>query len=91
MHKKINLTIDDVDFNKLTPELIEWEDIHTISNAWVEYDEIDHSCPVVKTLGFVVKEDDKYITIVQTIAEDYQLLNGLVIPKSVIKNRKKLK
>ena len=80
-------------FENAIPELVVWRDVGTLEPDWNELEDLDEQMVVGenKTVGFVAKENDEVIVIVQTIDSVDEVLDGLVIPKGLIKNRKKIK
>jgi len=66
-----------------------WVDSHTIGEGWQTVNSITLDEQEIKTVGYVVFEDDKSLILVQTITrEDDSVLGGISIPKSSIRSRK---
>lgn len=70
--------------------LVTWLDAE-ISNSWGEVPkEEDVEDTLVETLGFLVKESNKYLTIASTLADDHT--NAVTrIPVGMVKSIKKVK
>lgn len=76
------------------PEFIKWIDSHSPSaSIWVDKNEIDHGLLVIKTVGYVIHECKKSITVASQVAQDgsNQVSGVISIPKCCIKKRKTLK
>ena len=74
---------------------IEWEDHCQIlpegGGAWLEMDTITNRPSVITTIGFAVKEDEKYLTIASCHDEEGAAFKGVsTIIKSCIVSRKEL-
>lgn len=69
---------------------LEWED-HSgyVSTGWMETDEIDNVPVIIKTVGFIVKEDDKCISFASCIdmGSGYTKRIGTVLKNCIIKRK----
>lgn len=77
--------------NKSNIVLIKWIDSHHSGGEWVDANFLDeifdtHSEVIISTVGFIYKENKKYISVVQSqdnqIDTDYDAL--MIIPKKAI-------
>ena len=78
------------------PIYIEWLDSFGCTSKWEDIEDYKSQPLVCKTIGFVVFEDDKVISIASNIAEETELTfsqaNGIMsIPKINIVRRKSIK
>ena len=64
---------------------VEWVDSYGGGN-WIHKDDLDHKPSNIITVGFVVKETKKHITITSSISDGdgEQYLNPITIPKIAI-------
>lgn len=72
---------------------LEWEDASSFDNSWRSEDEMKRgSGPcVIRTVGFVAKEDDRCITMVGSIDSKTGAMTGdMTIPKSAIRKRRRV-
>jgi len=86
--------VKDLDFDdreEYPLRIIEWIDIHSVGDSWQGIEDVDLSFPHIKSVGFVVHEDEDRVLLVQTISTDEEIIGELVIPKSTIVGDKKLK
>ena len=67
---------------------VEWED-HSSVAGWVLPDEIDKSF-ICKSVGFLVSEDDKHLTISTTTSETGKVVDPLTILKATIRKKKRI-
>lgn len=66
--------------------IIVWQDASSGNSSLTE-EEIDNCGFLLTSIGFIVKEDDKYITIAQEYKHSIrQWIGTITIPKSIIKN-----
>lgn len=63
---------------------IEWLDAHGDGGGWMQIDEIGPVMPPCMTVGFVVKENDEFLCVIQSHGFDGQYYNHLCIPKAMI-------
>jgi len=70
---------------------IEWIDASTRTAAWTFDDELEDYVPLilVKSVGFIIKETDEFISLAVSVAEDTFGV-GLSIPVNSIKIKKRL-
>lgn len=68
--------------------LVEWED----TSSYGEWSDVNKKFPTLKcrSVGLLLREDKKNLTIFQTQSTINQVTEVLVIPKAVIKKRKVL-
>ena len=72
-------------------ELIEWYDSHSpAAQAWIKTEDIDHDPLLCTSVGFVINENKHAVSLAAHTAE-IEVSGVMVIPKAVIKKRKKLK
>ena len=72
--------------------IVRWDDIQSHDGAWVDMEEIPEYTPVtVETVGWIITDDEKYITLVSTLSDD-QTFTGSVcsIPKGCIQSVRNL-
>ena len=65
---------------------VRWQDIQSHDGPWVDMEEVPEYTPVtVETVGWIITDHDKYITLVSTLSDD-QTFTGSVcsIPKGCI-------
>ena len=77
--------------SKLT--LINWEDAITPTSSWTDIKDLKHELADCISIGLVVHEDEKTITIVSHISGDEEstdIVGSLVLDKTWIKYRKDL-
>ena len=55
--------------------IVEWLDHHT-SNSWQEVAEIDHEPALVRTVGWLLRDDEVGVTVCNTISDDQMNING---------------
>ena len=69
---------------------IEWFDALSYNKGWINKDEVDeYDLPIIKSIGILVSEDDKKITISTTFDEENEAYCGFVmVPKAWVKKRK---
>ena len=79
-----------LDLSKFKIVFIEWEDSHA-DNEWKEYDDCLKDCKmsIVKSIGYLLVENEKYITISHSIAPKEELIcDPITIPKrAIVKKR----
>jgi len=69
---------------------VQWLDAINDDGDWVSKKHVEKLPPVkCETVGWVIDEDDSYITLVQTISEE-QMAGRFTILKGMITNRKEL-
>ena len=68
--------------------LVKWADIQSHDGPWVDMDEIPEFTPVlVETCGWVVTDEEDYITLVSTLSDDKTFTGSVCsIPKGCIKS-----
>lgn len=67
---------------------VTWKDIEGYEGAWMSMDDIEESSPVtIETLGWIVVEDESYITMVSSLSLD-QSFGGSVtaIPRGCVES-----
>jgi hypothetical protein len=70
---------------------IEWIDAESI-DAWEDYDSANRDAPVIKTLGFLIRETKKYVVIALSIDEtNEKCSNRIQIPTGMIKKKRVIK
>lgn len=86
--------------SKIKCVYLEWEDHCSTSpaggGAWSQIEHQDNTPSKIKTVGFIVKEDKKYITICScydaTYPDDANVIKGVsIIIKSCITKRRVIK
>ena len=84
---------DEYTYDNATPELFVWDETHTLSSTWSDINELndDLSLDELKTVGYVVKENDDVVIVAQSVCSSDEIIGGIVLPKKAIKIRKKLK
>jgi hypothetical protein len=70
---------------------IEWLDAHGDGGGWMEVNDIKPGMHACRTVGFVAKEDEEFICLIQTHGFDEQYYNHLCIPKGMITEMKELR
>jgi len=73
--------------------LIYWEDAISPSYGWTDINELDNSLAECVSVGFVIEENDKTITIVSSLTGDKEIteVDGtLILNKTWIKRREDL-
>ena len=78
----------------MKPELIKWLDSHSpAANIWIDKDEIDYSTLEINTVGYIIHECKKSITVASQVAvgNSDQVSGVISIPKCCILKRRKLK
>ncbi len=81
---------------KYKPIYIEWLDSFGCTGKWEDIEDYKSQPLICKTIGFIVFEDNKVISIASNIAEETELTfnqaNGIMsIPKVSIVKRKNVK
>jgi hypothetical protein len=67
------------------PVYIAWEDSSS-RNGWLFIDEVDFSLSLINSIGYVVENGKKYITISTSKDDDGKIaMDALTIPKSAIR------
>ena len=70
---------------------LEWIDAESV-DAWEEYTHADKEPPMIKTLGFLIRETKTYIVIALSIDETNGMCSSRIqIPTGMIIKRKLLK
>lgn len=79
--------------SKRQPMYFQWLDSHSPSKGssiWFLHEEINGDIDPIDTVGYVIKESKRSVTVASQIAED--CVGGVItIPKCAIIKRKKLK
>lgn len=73
--------------------LIEWEDAYGVSSDWFHLDKVDREPVTAYSVGWVLHDDDRAITVVPHIVESGQGDQGcgdMVIPKGAIRNMREI-
>jgi len=72
--------------------IVRWDDIQSHDGAWVDMEEIPEYTPVtVETVGWVITDDEKYITLVSTLSDDQTFAGSVCsIPKGCIQSVRNL-
>ena len=72
---------------------IEWFDHCSLTGGvWHEKSDVENMAPMlVKSVGWVVKETDKYVIIVSSMFSDVHVGGDVLIIKSCIKSKKVIK
>lgn len=73
--------------------LIEWEDSQISPQGWARLNSFTAAIPTMHSIGFVIREDKKSISLASSIGEetdssDEQVCNTITIPKRCIIKRK---
>lgn len=68
---------------------IDWEDAQT-GHGWEHEEDITVDIPVVTTIGFLIKENEKGIVIASSVGSDRHNNARITIPKGMVVNRKDL-
>lgn len=68
---------------------VDWTDAQ-VSGTWLLEEEVRLELPVVHTVGFLIKEDDKAIIIASTVGSDRHSNAHILIPKGMIVDRREL-
>ena len=76
----------------MTIEYIEWEDSQAVATGWHYMEDLDFELPVMKSIGWVVKEDPTFVVLSANIGEETPTSrlqgNGIMlIPKRCIVKR----
>lgn len=75
-------------------EKIKWIDSKSPANAWTSVEDIENKSAYCFSVGVVIKEDKKYITVAPhwwKNLDNYDVCGCITIPKVAIVSRKKLK
>jgi len=75
---------------KLKLIYIEWFDAET-QDDWTDISKLDFNLKKVKSVGWLINENDNSLTILPSHSEDDQCMGALTIPKGWIKKRRNLK
>lgn len=75
---------------------IEWVDSQGVLSGWTDLKEFTASIPIMKSIGWIVYENKKIISVCANIGEETEstLLQGngiMTIPKQCILSKKKIK
>ena len=70
---------------------ITWYDAHGYGGEWRGHKKIDPEMKVCKTVGYIAKETKNYICVVQTDDGEGSHFNHMCVPRTMVKNIKKLK
>lgn len=74
-----------------TLELIEWYDAGGEAIGWLPANDVDgDDTPLVTSVGWVVKETDRNVTLAMDLCEDGETNTRGRIPKGMIRNRTKI-
>lgn len=68
-------------------ELITWRDAGGEQDGWLDATDIDDANPIIKSVGFVVKETDNNITLAMDLADDGDTHTRGRIPKGMVVSR----
>lgn len=71
-------------------EYVVWDDHYSI-DAWKDISEHDNNSMQVTSVGFLIKEDDKAITLCLNLGEDDEVSAAMIIIKAQIVQRKRIK
>ena len=64
---------------------VHWEDAES-SAGWIDQKEIDQAeCPIVETVGWIVRDDDRLIALAQTTGGS-DSCGVMYIPKKMVKD-----
>lgn len=78
---------------KPVPVLVEWDDsAHLVPGSWMGRAEASKTgvCGIL-TVGWLIGEDEKCITIAQSISEADDVTGAFVIPRTVVRRVKRLR
>lgn len=67
---------------------VKWEDSHVNGGVWVQSSDVKAWINTIKTVGFLVAEDKKTITIASSVAKEGDWAGVMKIPKSCVLERK---
>jgi hypothetical protein len=70
----------------MTPEIIRWIDSCHHGIGWLDRDSIDTSGAICVSLGYILHEDERFVTIAAHIAGE-QVAGVMTIPKCAIVGR----
>lgn len=71
--------------------LIKWLDSKEVINHWEHLDELEALEPAIcESIGYIIENNNKFITIAQTIS-DSQILGRMTIPHCAIIKKQKVK
>ena len=70
--------------------LVEWFDAHDGPSDWTHVSEYKIEETLVQSVGFIVHEDDRYITLATSDDGNKHIGGGIVIPKVNIQKKLKL-
>ncbi len=84
-----------MNIKKLTTEYVEWADSQGVTPGWLDLSDFEPTLPVMKSVGWVVHEDKKMLSLCGNIAAETKSTlfqgNGIItIPKKCILKRKKI-
>lgn len=71
-------------------ELITWRDAGGEQDGWLDANDIDDANPIIRSVGFVVKETDNNVTLAMDLADDGDSHTRGRIPKGMIVSREVL-
>jgi len=73
-----------------TLEIVTWKDAGGEQDGWKEDSDVDDENPIIRSVGWVVKETDNNITLAMDMAEDGYTHTRGRIPKGMVIARKVL-
>ena len=93
---KKKLNIKDINNNSLKLVLVAWEDSQGVLSGWQRLEDFTAEVPTVYSIGWVVRENEKMISVCGNIGEEtestaYQGNGIMTIPKTCILSVKELK
>ena len=76
---------------KLYALYIEWED-PTVHDGWTDAEAVTSRVPMqCKSCGFLVHEDKDYLRLTLALSDANQIMDPFIIPKKLIKRRRKVR
>jgi hypothetical protein len=73
----------------VTPEIIHWIDSCHHGSGWVARDSIDTAGAACTSFGYILHEDEHFVTVAGHIADD-EVAGAMTIPKCAIIGRTQL-
>ena len=79
--------MDKTSFENLPLELIEWRDAGGEGGGWLHPNDVDDENPIIRSIGWVVKETQNNVTLAMDLADDGDTNTRGRIPKGMIIRR----